>query len=212
MAGAASRHCAWAIAGAREDCFTEVCPSRGARSNSLCKEPATVRATRRGFLKVSAGAVARGPAAESSPLLRPPNPSVGSKFSSFRGANPSRDDSRLSPPRTRTAGRAAGENARDRFVARDLKKAGDSSRSQRNADLKAQDYDAVIVFGAPRHYGLAQTGLPPCWCTASTIHEHPLHAVCRQGTVVTTTIDRGHYCAPRRSPSRCSGTSLPRPG
>lgn len=157
--------------------------------------------SRRGFLKVSAGAVGASVAA-SRVLAAPATSKVrasGSKILIVFGeTNPSPDDTSVVP--TSDADLLTGLRANCpgvEFVARDLKKAGGlESALNEMRDLKAQDYDGVIVFGAPRHYGLAQTGLPTL--LVYSIHDFlniPYTLFAEQGKVLTTTIDRWHYCA-----------------
>ncbi|MBN2127943.1 MAG: twin-arginine translocation signal domain-containing protein [Sedimentisphaerales bacterium] len=157
--------------------------------------------SRRGFLKASAGAVgasvaaSRVHAASETPKVRR---SAAKIFTVFGQTNPSGDDTSVVATSDADLLARLQENCPGiEFVARDLKKAGalESILNEMRA-LKAQDYDGVLLFGAPRHYGLTETGLPTL--LVYSIHDFmniPYTLFTERGKILTTTIDRWHFCA-----------------
>jgi len=160
--------------------------------------------TRRGFLKVSAGAVgaavtagrvAAAPQATQSPTART------RIYTVFGHTNPSPDDTSVVPASdAELLGRLQASCPDVEFVVRDEKKPGVfQSMLNEVRDLKNQGYDGVLYFGAPRHYGPTETGLPTI--VVYSIHDFmniPYALFAKRGKVLTATIDRWHFCASSR--------------
>lgn len=160
--------------------------------------------SRRDFLKASAGAVAasvaatRVQAAAEAAKAPPPRAKV---FTIFGHTNPSADDTSVVPTTdAELLGRLQKNCPGIEFVPRDLKKAGAlESILKEMGDLEKQDYDGVLLFGAPRHYGLTESGLPTI--VVYSIHDFmniPYTLFAERGKVLTTTIDRWHFCSSRK--------------
>ena len=157
--------------------------------------------SRRDFLKASAGAVGASVAASrvhASPNggnARPPRARI---FTVFGPMNPSPDDTSVVPTSDADLLRRLEENCPGiDFVRRDEKKPGAlESILNEMRDLKKQGCDGVLLFGAPRHYGLTETGLPTL--LVYSIHDFmniPYALFAKRGKTLTTTIDRWRFCA-----------------
>jgi len=157
--------------------------------------------SRRDFLKTSAGAVGASVAASrvhASPKggnTRPPRARI---FTVFGPMHPSPDDTSVVPTSDADLLRRLEENCPGiDFVRRDEKKPGAlESILNEMRDLKKQGCDGVLLFGAPRHYGLTETGLPTL--LVYSIHDFmniPYALFAKRGKTLTTTIDRWHFCA-----------------
>jgi len=121
--------------------------------------------SRRDFLKASAGAVGASVAASrlhAAPRAREVPPSGAKVFTIFGYTNPSADDTSVVPTSDADLLARLEKNCPGiQFVARDLKQPGAlESILNEMRDLGEQGYDGVLLFGAPRHYGLTETGLP----------------------------------------------------
>ena len=119
-------------------------------------------------------------------------------FTVFGHTNPSPDDTSVVPTSDADLLRRLEENCPGiEFVPRDEKKPGAlESILNEMRDLKKQGYDGVLVFGAPRHYGLTETGLPTI--VVYSIHDFmdiPYTLFAKRGKILTTTIDRWHFCS-----------------
>jgi|GEM_PF-342409 len=157
--------------------------------------------SRRDFLKASAGAVGASVAAgrvhTSAQAAKAPS-SRAKIFTVFGHTNPSPDDTSVVPTSDADLLRRLEENCPGiEFVPRDEKKPGalESILSEMR-DLKKQGYDGVLVFGAPGHYGLTETGLPTI--VVHSIHDFmniPYALFAKRGKILTTTIDRWHFCS-----------------
>jgi len=157
--------------------------------------------SRRGFLKASAGAVGASVAASSvhaapkAPEGPPPKAKI---FTIFGHTNPSPDDTSVVPVSDADLLAGLRKNCPGiEFVVRDKKKRGAlEAILNEMKDLDKQGYDGVLVFGAPRHYGLTESGLPTI--VVYSIHDFmniPYTLFAEQGKILTTTIDRWHFCA-----------------
>ena len=157
--------------------------------------------SRRDFLKASAGAAGASLAASRvhAAAEAPQGPSPRAKvFTIFGHTNPSPDDTSVVPTSDADLLRRLEENCPAvEFVVRDLKKPGAfQSVLNEMGDLRKQDYDGVLLFGAPRHYGLTESGLPTI--VVYSIHDFmniPYTLFAEQGKILTNTIDRWHFCA-----------------
>jgi len=157
--------------------------------------------SRRDFLKASAGAVG-APVAASRVLAAPKAAGVplarAKVFTIFGRTNPSADDTSVVPASDAYLRGRLEENCPGiDFVARDLKKPGAlQSILNEMRDLGKQGYDGVLLFGAPRHYGLTESGLPTV--VVYSIHDFmniPYTLFAERGKILTATIDRWHFCA-----------------
>ncbi len=157
--------------------------------------------SRRDFLKTSAGAVGASVAASRGHAAAkvPKGPPSGAKiFTVFGGGGPSKDDTSVVPTSDADLLDRLKNNCPGiEFVVRDKKKPGAlESILNEMRDLKKQGYDGVLLFGAPRNYGLAETGLPTI--VVYSIHDFmniPYTLFAEQGKILTTTIDRWHFCS-----------------
>jgi len=157
--------------------------------------------SRRDFLKASAGAVgasvavSRVHAAPRAPRVPPPGAKI---FTIFGHTNPSADDTSVVPTSDADLLARLQKNCPGvEFVVRDKKKRGAlESILNEMQDLRKQGYDGVLLFGAPRHYGLTESGLPTI--VVYSIHDFmniPYTLFAEQGKILTTTIDRWHFCS-----------------
>lgn len=157
--------------------------------------------SRRDLLKASAGAAGssivagRVEAAAGADKASPPRARI---FTIFGHTNPSADDTTVVPISDAELTARLEKNCPGiQFVVRDLKKAGAlESILAEMRDLKKQGYDGVLLFGAPGHYGLTEAGLPTL--VVYSIHDFmniPYTLFAQRGKVLTTTIDRWHFCA-----------------
>ena len=126
------------------------------------------------------------------------SPSRRKIFTVFGHTHPSPDDTSVVPTSDADLLGRLEENCPGiEFVRRDEKKPGAlESILNEMRDLKKQGYDGVLVFGAPRHYGLTETGLPTV--VVYSIHDFmniPYALFAKRGKILTTTIDRWHFCS-----------------
>ena len=160
--------------------------------------------SRRDFLRASAGAMATSVAARrvhasSQPAQTPP--ARAKVFTIFGHTNPSPDDTSVAPISDADLLRRLQKNCPGiEFVPRDEKKPGGlESILNELRDAKKHGCDGVLVFGAPRHYGVTETGLPTI--VVYSIHDFmniPYTLFAKRGKVLTTTIDRWHFCASQK--------------
>ena len=157
--------------------------------------------SRRRFLKTSAGATAaaavrvRIETGAAAPVSASGRARV---FVVFGATNPSRDDTAIVPLSNDDLLARLRENCpRIEFVVRDKTGAGAlESILNEMRDLKRQGYDGVIVFGAPRHYGLTETGLPTL--VVYSLHDFmniPCALFAERGKILVATIDRWRFCS-----------------
>jgi hypothetical protein len=157
--------------------------------------------SRRDFLKASAAVVGASVAAShvhASPKAPKDPPPRAKILTVFGHTNPSADDTSIVPTSdAELLGKLEANCPGVEFVQRDEKKAGAlESILNEMRDLGKQGYDGVLVFGAPRHYGLTETGLPTL--VVYSIHDFmniPYTLFAKRGKVLTTTIDRWHFCS-----------------
>ena len=160
--------------------------------------------SRRDFLKASAGAVGASVAAgsvQASGQAAKASPTRAKIFTVFGETNPSPDDTSVVPTSDADLLRRLQENCPGvEFVCRDKKGSGAlEAILNEMRDLKKQGYDGVLLFGAPRHYGLTETGLPTI--LVYSIHDFmniPYALFAKRRKILTNTIDRWHFCSSPR--------------
>ena len=157
--------------------------------------------TRRRFLKASSSALGAyafaAPMSES--LASPPTPKSAHTriYTVFLRTAPSRDDTDLEPiPNAETTRRLQKACPGIDFVVRDFTQ-GASLDVVLNEmkDLKKQQYDGVIVCGAPRNRDLLRSGLPTINVAVVNDFMNMPYPLFQQHRVVSAFLDPWRFCA-----------------